>query len=119
MEDDADSPRMISYIVEKVFQRKKYSNAEFAYVVAICKTILDPENGLLQLEESTMKRKVKKYLVSFVICSTQVNISLPININLNLKTLKKKINNDESLNADDDNDSEDNGDSSESTINEE
>jgi hypothetical protein len=65
--DDINSPLMISRIIEKVFQGKKYSNTEFAYVVAICKTILDPEYDSLQLKKSTMKRKVKGYLVSFVI----------------------------------------------------
>lgn len=67
MNDDTNSPRVISRIIERVFLEKEYSNVEFAYVVAICKTILDPKHDSLQLKESTMKRKVKRYLVGFVI----------------------------------------------------
>lgn len=86
MNDDTNSPRVISRIIERVFLEKEYSNAEFAYVVAICKTILDPKHDSLQLKESTMKRKVKRYLVGFVIFSTQMNTFILINTNLlNLK----------------------------------
>jgi hypothetical protein len=67
MNDDTNSPRVISRIIERVFLEKEYSNTEFVYVVAICKTILDPKHDSLQLKESTMKRKVKRYLVGFVI----------------------------------------------------
>jgi hypothetical protein len=66
-----DSPRTISRIIEKVFHRKEYSNVEFSYVVAVCKTVLNPKHNSLQLKKSTMKSKVKRYLVSFVICNTQ------------------------------------------------
>ena len=54
-------------IIEKVFLEKEYSNIEFAYIIVICKTILDPKHDSLQLKESMMKRKVKRYLVGFVI----------------------------------------------------
>ena len=67
MKDDADSPRTISRIIEKVFLGKEYSNVEFSYVVAVCKSVLNPKHNALHLKESVMKSKVKSYLVGFVI----------------------------------------------------
>jgi hypothetical protein len=67
MTDEEDSPRTISRIIEKVFVGKEYSDVEFSYVVAVCKTVLNPKHNSLQLKESTMKSKVNRYLVSFVI----------------------------------------------------
>ena len=67
MNDDTNSLRVISRIIERVFLEKEYSNAKFAYIIAICKTILEPKHDSLQLKESIMKRKVKRYLVGFVI----------------------------------------------------
>jgi hypothetical protein len=67
MKGNADSPRTISRIIEKVFLEKEYSNIEFAYVVAVCKSVLNPKHNVLQLKETTMKSKVKRYLVGFVI----------------------------------------------------
>ena len=57
------SPLVITCILEKAFLRKEYSNPEFAYAIAICKTILNPKNDVLQLKESILKSKVKYYLV--------------------------------------------------------
>lgn len=76
MKDDANSPRTISRIIEKVFHGKDYSNAEFSYVVAVCKSVLNPKHNALQLKESAMKSRVKHYLVGFVILNTQINIFL-------------------------------------------
>jgi hypothetical protein len=68
---NTDSPRTISLIIERVFIGKDYSNAELSYVIAICKSVLNPKNSSLQLRESMMKSKVKHYMVGFVIfCST-------------------------------------------------
>ena len=67
MNDKETSPQIITRIIERVFLKKKYSNAEFSFVVAICKSTLNPNNDSLQLSESTMKSKVKYYMVSFVI----------------------------------------------------
>ena len=64
--DDDMSPSNITQIIEKVFSEKKYSKVEMAYVVAICTTMLDPNNDELQLKEEVMKRKVKSYLVRFL-----------------------------------------------------
>lgn len=65
LNDEPDSPRTITFIVEKVFSGKQYTNAELAFVVAICKTLLDPKHDSLQLKEVMMKKKVNYYLVSF------------------------------------------------------
>lgn len=69
--DDDDSPYTISRIIERVFQGKKFSNVELAYVTAICMTMLNPKHDVLQLREGIMKRKVNYYLVGFVLCDIQ------------------------------------------------
>jgi hypothetical protein len=66
MKDDADSPLTISRIIERVFLEKEFSKMEFSYVVAICRLFLSPKNNLLQLKETTIKSKVKRYMVGFV-----------------------------------------------------
>ena len=66
MKDDEESPCAITRIIEKVFLNKKYSNAEMAYVIAICATMLNPKLDVLQLKEEVMKNKVKHYLVCFL-----------------------------------------------------
>ena len=66
MKDDADSPRTISLIIERVFHGKDYSKAEFSYAVAVCESVLNPKHSSLQLRESTMKSRVKRYMVGFV-----------------------------------------------------
>jgi len=68
MNDNNNLPLTISFIIERVFLKKEYTNVELAYVVAVCKTILNPNNDLLQLNESIMTNKINHYLVGFVIC---------------------------------------------------
>jgi hypothetical protein len=63
MDDNEDSPLVITRIVEKAFLGKEYSNPEFAYAIAICKTMLNPKYDLLQMKETILKSKVKYYLV--------------------------------------------------------
>lgn len=63
MDDNEDSPLVITRIVEKAFLGKEYSNPEFAYAIAICKTMLNPKHDLLQMKETILKSKVKYYLV--------------------------------------------------------
>lgn len=65
LNDNPDSPRSITIIAEKVFSAKTYTNVEFAFVIAICKTFLCPKYDSLQLKEKPMKSKVKYYLVGF------------------------------------------------------
>ena len=62
-DDDEDSPLVITRIVEKAFLGKEYSNPEFAYAIAICKTMLNPKHDVLQMKETILKNKVKYYLV--------------------------------------------------------
>lgn len=63
MDDDDNSSLVITHIVEKVFLGKKYSDPEFAYVIAICRTMLNPKHDALQMKETTIKSKVNYYLV--------------------------------------------------------
>lgn len=62
--DSEDSPLVITRIIEKAFLGKEYSNPEFAYAIAICKTVLNPKHDTLQMKESIIKNKMKYYLVS-------------------------------------------------------
>ena len=63
MDDNEDSPLVITRIVKKAFLGKEYSNPEFAYAIAICKTMLNPKHDILQMKETILKSKVKYYLV--------------------------------------------------------
>ena len=63
MDDDEDSPLVITRIIERAFLENEYSNPEFAYAIAICKTMLNPKHDALQMKETTIKSKVKYYLV--------------------------------------------------------
>ena len=74
MNDNNNSPLTISFIIERVFLKKEYTNVEFTYVVAVCETTLNPNNDSLQLNESIMTNKINHYLVGFVICYIQINI---------------------------------------------
>ena len=62
-DDDEDSLLVITRIVKKAFLGKEYSNPEFAYAIAICKTMLNPKHDVLQMKETILKNKVKYYLV--------------------------------------------------------
>ena len=85
MDENEDSPLVISCIVEKAFLGKEYSNPEFAYAIAICKTMLNPKHDSLQINESIIKNKVEYYLVG-LFYNVQINIFLSINTGLlNLK----------------------------------
>ena len=64
MDDNEGSPLVITRIVEKAFLGKECSNPEFAYAIAICKTILNPKHDVFQMSEKILKSKVKYYLVS-------------------------------------------------------
>jgi len=55
---------VLTHIIQKVFLDKNdYSNAELAYVVAICTTMLNPKHDTIVLKKDVMMRKVKYYLV--------------------------------------------------------
>ena len=63
MDENGNSPLVITRIVERAFLGKEYSNPEFAYAIAICKTMLNPKHDALQMKETILKSKVKYYLV--------------------------------------------------------
>jgi hypothetical protein len=56
---------ILTQIIKKVFKRK-YSNVEMAFVIVVCKHILNPKYPKLKLGAKAMKREVKIYLVSFM-----------------------------------------------------
>ncbi|GET67289.1 hypothetical protein GLOIN_2v1834793 [Rhizophagus irregularis DAOM 181602=DAOM 197198] len=49
------------FVIDKVLQNG-HSNAELAYVLAICSTILNPNHDEIMLKKNIMKQKVKKFL---------------------------------------------------------
>lgn len=58
------SPTGLLRIIQKVFLDKKdFSNAELAYVIAICTMMLNPKHDAIKLKKEMMMRKVKYYLV--------------------------------------------------------
>ena len=61
MHDNNNSPLTISFIIERVFLGKEYTNVELAYVVAVCETTLNPNNNSLQLNESIMTNKINHH----------------------------------------------------------
>jgi hypothetical protein len=52
-------------IVDRVFGNKDYSNLQMAYIIAIYTTFLNPKNDNIRCKESSMKKKLCYYLVSF------------------------------------------------------
>jgi hypothetical protein len=63
VDDNEESPLVITRIVEKAFLGKEYSDPEFAYAIAICKTMLNPKHDVVQMKETILKSKVNYYLV--------------------------------------------------------
>lgn len=61
-----DSPLLLSLIIKKVL-KKKGSPTESVFVTVVCMNILNPKYSKLKLSTKSMKRKVKYYLVSFII----------------------------------------------------
>ena len=62
---DNDGNSTLSCILEKVFPSGNGSITQIAFVMAICTTLLDPQQEEINAKESTMKRKVKRYKVGF------------------------------------------------------
>ena len=61
-----ESPLLLTLIVQKVF-KKKVSAMETVFVTVVCIDTLNPKYTKLKLSSKSMKRKVKYYLVSFII----------------------------------------------------
>lgn len=66
-EDDLESPTVLTHIIQKVFLDRSFSNAEVAFVIAICTTMLNPKCDKIVLDKDTMIRKVKYYLVGLIL----------------------------------------------------
>ncbi|GET53807.1 hypothetical protein GLOIN_2v1834793 [Rhizophagus irregularis DAOM 181602=DAOM 197198] len=60
---DKNSSIVLASVIDKVLQNG-HSNAELAYVLAICSTILNPNHDEIMLKKNIMKQKVKKFLVN-------------------------------------------------------
>ncbi|GET52625.1 hypothetical protein GLOIN_2v1834793 [Rhizophagus irregularis DAOM 181602=DAOM 197198] len=58
---DKNSSIVLASVIDKVLQNG-HSNAELAYVLAICSTILNPNHDEIMLKKNIMKQKVKKFL---------------------------------------------------------
>lgn len=63
--NEKEEELVLARIIKKVF-RKKCSNVEMAFVIVICKHILNPKYPKLKLGSKTIKREVRIYLVSFI-----------------------------------------------------
>jgi hypothetical protein len=63
--EDSDNSTL-SCILEKVFSTdNKIPEAQIAFVIAICTTLLDPRNEHINAKESIVRRKIDHYLVGF------------------------------------------------------
>ena len=60
---DKNSSIVLASVIDRALQND-HSNAELAYVLAICSTILNPNHDEIMLKKNIMKQKVKKFLVS-------------------------------------------------------
>ncbi|POG65011.1 hypothetical protein GLOIN_2v1880888 [Rhizophagus irregularis DAOM 181602=DAOM 197198] len=58
---DKNSSIVLVSVIDRVLQND-YSNAEIAYVLVICSTILNPNHDEIMLKKNIMKQKVKKFL---------------------------------------------------------
>ena len=65
--DNDNSPLVLTCIIWKVSNKKKISNVEMAFVCVICVSVLNPKYSKLKLSTKTMKRKIRYFLVSFII----------------------------------------------------
>ena len=63
--EDSDNSTL-SCILEKVFSTgNKIPELQIAFVIAICTTLLDPQNEHINAKESIVRRKIDHYLVGF------------------------------------------------------
>ncbi|CAB4431486.1 unnamed protein product [Rhizophagus irregularis] len=58
---DKNSSIVLASVIDRVLQNG-HSNAELAYVLAICSTILNPNHDKIMCKKNIMKQKVKKFL---------------------------------------------------------
>jgi len=70
MSSEDNDNSTLSCILEKVFPtgnipEAQISEAQIAFVIAICTTVLDPRNEDINAKESIMRSKIDHYLVDF------------------------------------------------------
>ena len=99
---DNDNNSALSCILQKVFPNSDASNIQIAFAIAVCTTFLNPKYKYINAEESTMRQKVKHYVVGFRNFVLNCNIFL-LFTNL-LVTLKNKPEKRESLTSGNDDD---------------
>jgi hypothetical protein len=99
---DNDDNLTLSCILQKVFPNSDTSNIQIAFAIAVCTTFLNPKYKYINAKESTMRQKVKHYVVGFRNFVLNCNIFL-LFTNL-LITLKNKLEKRESLTAGNDDD---------------
>ncbi|GET54881.1 hypothetical protein GLOIN_2v1880888 [Rhizophagus irregularis DAOM 181602=DAOM 197198] len=58
---DKNSSIVLASVIDRALQND-HSNAELAYVLAICSTILNPNHDEIRCKKNIMKQKVKKFL---------------------------------------------------------
>ena len=54
----------MSKIIERLWPKKDASKIQIAFAISICKTYLNPENQIIQINESVMKLKIILNMVS-------------------------------------------------------
>jgi len=100
---DNDNNLTLSCILQKVFPNSDASsNIQIAFAIAVCTTFLNPKYKYINAKESTMRQKVKYYVVGFRNFVLNCNIFL-LFTNL-LITLKNKLEKRESLTPGNDDD---------------
>lgn len=52
-------------ILEKVWPRGDATSEQVAFAIAICQTVLNPNNDIITIKEAVIKEKIRKYKVSF------------------------------------------------------
>ena len=65
MSSEDNDNSTLSCILEKIFPTGNIPEAQIAFVIAICTTVLDPRNEDINAKESIMRSKINHYLVDF------------------------------------------------------
>lgn len=60
-----ETQSMMARILEKVWPKGDASDEQVAFAIAVCQTVLDPNNESISINETLIKSKVEKNKVSF------------------------------------------------------
>src|SRR6266480_2783358 len=86
-----DDNLTLSCILQKVFLNSDAFNIQVAFAIAVCTTFLNPKYKYINAKESTMRQKVKHYVVSFRNFVLNCNIFLLFtNLLITLKNKREK-----------------------------